>query len=637
MVTKRSWLTAVPAARSADGTADLFRARRETGELLAPARDLSCGRTAINCGADAVYIGAQRFGARAKVGNSLEDIEALARHAHVYWAKVYVTVNTILHDAELPQAVRLIHQLDDIGVDGVIIQDVGLLECDLPPLPLIASTQMHNLTPERVAFLEQVGFHRAILARELSLSQIATIRQQTTIELETFVHGALCVCYSGQCTMSYGIGGRSGNRGECAQPCRKRYSLVDREGAVLIEGRYLLSLRDLNLSAHLADLLDAGVTSFKIEGRLKDEAYVANVVSHYRRRLDQVLAERGLKKASSGQSCIDFEPDVTKTFNRGYTSHFLYGRGDSPGSIDTPKMTGEFVGTVTAVDRRSFTLETAAPLHTGDGLCFFDAHRELCGTTINGVHGTAIIPAKIEGIEKGTRIYRNHDRLFAKQLKNGRADRQIPIRLKLEETPEGFSLSAADRDGNMAVETLAVEKVQAENPEKALANARKQMGKTGGTAFVCETVDVAWTKSHFVPLSALNALRRRTLERLSAVREENRPRLRKTISRNSVPYPEETLTYLGNVLNEHAAAFYRRHGVTQIEPAAESGLDMRGRVVMRTKYCIKHELGLCPKRGKAPSADGAPSLKEPLHLVDEGGHRYELRFDCGACEMDVVF
>jgi collagenase-like PrtC family protease len=631
MVTQRSWLTAVPAARSADGTADLFRAKRETGELLAPARDLSCGRMAIDCGADAVYIGAKRFGARAKAGNSLDDIETLAHHAHTYWAKVYVTVNTILHDAELPEAMRLIHQLDDIGVDGIIIQDVGLLECDLPPLPLIASTQMHNHTPERVAFLEQVGFHRAILARELSLSQIAAIRQQTTIELETFVHGALCVCYSGQCTMSYSIGGRSGNRGECAQPCRRPYRLEDREGTILVKDRYLLSLRDLDLSAHLSELIDAGVTSFKIEGRLKDEAYVANVVSHHRRRLDQVLAQKGLKKASSGQSEIDFVPDVAKTFNRGYTTHFLHGRGESPGSIDTPKMMGEFVGTVTAVDRRSFTLDTSVELHTGDGVCYFDARHELCGTTIDGVRGRTVTPGKVEGIEKGTRIYRNHDRVFVQQLKKSRTERRIPVQLRLEETLEGFSLTATDRDGNTATEALAIEKILAENPEKALASARKQLGKTGGTAFTCEAVDVAWADAYHVPLSALNGLRRRTLEQLSAVRADNRPRLRKRIHKNSTPYPEETLTYLGNVLNEKATAFYRRHGVTQIEPAAESGLEMRGRVVMRTRYCIKHELGLCPKR------DEASPVREPLYLVDEDGHRYELRFDCSDCEMEVVY
>jgi len=319
-------------------------------ELLAPARDLETGRAAIACGADAVYIGAARYGARAQASNALADIEALARYAHRYWARVYVTVNTLLYDDELPEAVRLIRQLYEIGVDAAIVQDVGLLECNLPPLPLVASTQMHNDTPDKIAFLERVGFSRAILARELSLEQIRAIRERTAIELECFVHGALCVCYSGQCTMSYAIGGRSGNRGQCAQPCRRRYTLVDREGETLAEG-HLLSLRDLNLSAHLGELLDAGVASFKIEGRLKDRAYVVNVVSHYRRALDVELEARGLSRSSSGQGGLavrraDFEPDVDKTFNRGYTSYYLQGRGTPPGRIETPKMIGEAIGRV---------------------------------------------------------------------------------------------------------------------------------------------------------------------------------------------------------------------------------------------------------------------------------------------------
>ncbi len=607
-------------------------------ELLAPARDLACGLTAIGCGADAVYIGAERFGARAKAGNPLTDIEALTRHAHTYWAKVYVTVNTLLYDDELPQAVRLLHQLHEIGVDGAIIQDAGLLECDLPPLPLIASTQMHNHTPERVAFLERVGFRRAILARELSLAQIRAIRQATTtIELESFVHGALCVCYSGQCYLSYAVGGRSGNRGECAQPCRRRYSLVDAGGKVLVRDRHLLSLRDLKLSDHLAELVDAGVTGFKIEGRLKDEAYVANVVSAYRCRLERVLQEKGLHKSSSGNSTIDFEPDLAKTFNRGYTTYFLHGRGEPPGSIDTPKMMGEFVGQVTAVKDRSFTLDTDVELHGGDGICFFNAKRELQGTVVNAahtctnVHAHIVTPQEIEGIEKGTRIYRNHDHAFLKRLRKGCAERKIAMRLTLEETEAGFALTATDEDGNVVVEELAQEKALAEKPEKALSTVEKQLRKTGDTAFACAKLEIAWKAPYFLPVSALNQLRRETLEKLAEARARNRPVLRATLRKNDAPYPEKTLSYLGNVLNQKAAAFYRRHGVEEIAPAAESGLDMRGKRVMRTRYCIKHQLGLCPRE------NDAPLLKEPLYLIDEDGHRYRLRFDCTACEMEVYF
>jgi len=417
-------------------------------ELLAPAQNLECGLAAIDAGADAVYIGAARFGARAKAGNSLADIEALAQHAHTYWARVYVTLNTLLYDDELPQAVRLAHQLHDIGVDALIIQDVGLLECDLPPIPLIASTQMHNHTPERVAFLEAVGFRRVILARELSLAQIKAIRQATTIELETFVHGALCVSYSGQCLMSYAIGGRSGNRGECAQPCRRVHSLVDGNGAVIVKDRHLLSLRDFNLSAHLGDLLDAGVTSFKIEGRLKEKTYVVNVVSAYRRALDRELAARDLAKSSSGRSSVDFTPDLNKTFNRGYTTYYLHGRAEPPGSIDTPKMVGEVVGEVVAVDRRSFRLAPGATeLRNGDGLCFFDAEGVLQGTVVNAVNGSTITPNSMEHIRKGTRIYRNHDHVYLRQLEKSQPARTIAVQFTLEESPEGFTLTAEDEDG----------------------------------------------------------------------------------------------------------------------------------------------------------------------------------------------
>jgi len=629
-------------------------------ELLAPARDLACGKAAIDCGADAAYIGAARFGARAQAGNSLGDIEALVRHAHRYWARVYVTVNTLLHDDEVPEAVRLIHQCYDIGVDALIIQDVGLLECDLPPLPLIASTQMHNATPARVAFLQQVGFQRAILARELSLQQIQEIRRQTTIELESFVHGALCVSYSGQCYLSYAVGGRSGNRGECAQPCRRPYDLVDRNGDTLVRGRHLLSLRDLNLSAYLGELIDAGITAFKIEGRLKDRAYVMNVVSFYRQQIDRVLADRRLSRSSSGESRIDFAPDLHKTFNRGYTMHFLYGRAEPPGAIDSPKSIGEPLGKVSLVESRSFRLDTAAELHSGDGLCFFDRARTLRGTVITAVHGGSIYPDRMEGIEPGTAMHRNHDHAFLTQLEKSRPQRRIAVRLTLEETADGLSLTAADEDGNVATGHLPCDKVQAEKPEQALANAVRQLRKMGDSEFACTDLSVAWREAYFLPFSALNALRRDALERLVAERTANRPVQRRGVEKSDVPYPEKQLAYQGNVLNRLAAAFYRRHGVTEIEPAPESGLDMRGRVVMRTRYCIRHQLGACvrwkdgeregwrngrvegQKDGRMEEHRFLEGWKEedwaePVYLVDEDGHRCKLRFDCSACEMEVVW
>jgi collagenase-like PrtC family protease len=600
-------------------------------ELLAPARDLSAGLAAIDAGADAVYIGATRFGARASAGNPLDDIAALVQHAHLFWARVYVTINTLLRDDELEAARQLAWELHDIGVDGLIIQDVGLLECELPPLPLIASTQMHNHTLERVAFLEQVGFQRVILARELSLEQIRHIREHTRIELEFFVHGALCVCYSGQCAMSYAIGGRSGNRGECAQPCRRRYSLFDGGGNTLVRDRYLLSLRDLNLTPLLDDLLDAGITAFKIEGRLKDRAYVMNVVGHYRRELDRRLAVRGWHRSSSGASQFDFEPNVAKTFNRGYTTYFVRGRSESPGAVDTPKMVGEMVGRVVAVDRTSFELDGDSVVHPGDGLCFFDDSNELCGTPVNAVHGRRVVPNRMDGIRVGRVIYRNHDHEFLTRLAKSRVRRHIAVCFTLAETPEGFRLVATDEDGNRATASVGADRMSADRPEMAIENVRRQLTRTGGTPFVVTDVRVQWAAPRFLPLAVLNRLRRAALEQLADVRAANRPVAAVSLVPNAAPFPEQHLDYLGNVLNRKAAAFYRRHGVLSIEPAAESGLDLHGRRVMRTQYCLRHQLGWCP-----PGPD-EPRWREPLCLVDAEGRRFELRFDCRRCEMEIIF
>jgi putative protease len=610
-------------------------------ELLAPAKNLETGMAAINCGADAIYIGAARFGARESAGNSLSDIQSLVSYAHKYWARVYVTLNTLLFDEELPQAERMAHELYEAGADALIIQDAGLLELDLPPLPLFASTQMHNYTPERVAFLEKVGIQRVILARELSLEQIREIRAQTSIELETFIHGALCVSYSGQCYMSYALGGRSGNRGQCAQPCRRAYRLVDGSGNVLEDGRYLLSLHDLNLSDDLGALLDAGVCSFKIEGRLKDTAYVRNVVGHYRQKLDALLEGRKLRPAASGSVKLDFTPDPRKTFNRGYTSYFLHGRKGPVGSIDTPKSLGEPVGRVTRLGRNSFQLDGEVEIHRGDGLCFLNRQRELAGTTVNDVQGTAIFPDKMEGLATGMAIYRNHDHAFVAQLEKSQAERKIGVQFRLAATLNGLALFARDENGCEAMAAMAVEKVPAEKPEQAAAAIEKQLRKLGGTPFECSFVRNDLPEPYFIPLSTLNALRRAALENLETQRLAEFSRLRATAGgrggaiKNEAPYPEKTLTYLGNVLNEKARAFYRRHGVTEIQPAAESGLEMRGRKVMTTKHCIKHQLGYCARFSL--SKNTPPARPQELALVDEQGNRYPLRFNCARCEMEVYF
>lgn len=608
----------------------------ERVELLAPAKDLETGMAAINCGADAIYVGGARFGAREAAGNSLQNIAELIRYAHKYWARVYVTVNTLLFDEELAQAEKLIRDLYEIGADALIIQDTGLLELDLPPIPLFASTQMHNNTPQRVAFLEKVGIQRAILARELSLDQIRAVRAQTNLELETFIHGALCVSYSGQCWMSYALGGRSGNRGQCAQPCRRPYRLVDAAGQTLQDQRYLLSLKDLNLSGHLAELLDAGVRSFKIEGRLKDKTYVMNVVGHYRQKLDTLLENRGLQPVASGRVDFDFQPDPRKTFNRGFTTYFINGRKAPVGSPDTPKALGEPVGRVVHLQRSSFTLDGSIEIHRGDGLCFFDSSRNLQGTTVNDAQGRAITPDKMEGLAPGTLVFRNHDHAFRTALEKSKTARKITVRFRLAETATGLALFAQDEDGNEAMFALPMDKIPAEKPEQALAAIEKQLVRLGGTDFEAAFVRIDLAEPLFIPLSTLNALRRGALEQLAQEREANYPRQTGGAVQNNTAFPEKTLTYQGNVLNQKARAFYQRHGVETIEPAAESGLDLRGLKVMTTKHCIKHQMGWC---SRYPSKDTASDtgLEEPLALVDEQGHRFSLRFNCKACEMEIYF
>ncbi len=590
-------------------------------ELLAPARDRECGVAAIDCGADAVYIGAPRFGARAAAGNRIEDIQALARHAHKYWARVYATLNTLLRDDEVEPARRLAWRLYEAGVDGLIVQDTGLLEVDLPPLPLIASTQMHNHTPECVAFLERVGMRRAILARELTLDEIRAIRRAApAIELECFVHGALCVCYSGQCYLSYALGGRSGNRGECAQPCRMPYTLVDARGAMLARDRHLLSLRDLNLSDHLPELIDAGVSSFKIEGRLKDKTYVANVVAHYRARLDQAMGLAGKRRSSSGASGAGFTPDPGKTFNRGYTTYFFRGRDERMGSTATPKMVGEPLGRVASVDGASFTLDADAGLHAGDGLSFFDREGRLAGSLVNAVDGHRITPDRIGGIEPGSEIYRNHDHEFLGRVNKARAERRIRVRFRL-----GRTLAVEDEDGVRAEVTLDGPFQAAEKPERAAATIRRQLEKTGDTEFTCAGVEQDAGPVPFFPVSAWNALRREALDRLRAAREASRTRESFRLQPNDAPFPASEISFQGNVLNRYAEVFYRRHGVVKIEPAAESGLDLTGRRVMTTRYCIKRELGMC----------GTEQPGEPFSLISPEGRLLELRFDCVNCQMEI--
>jgi len=598
-------------------------------ELLAPAKDGPTARAAILCGADAVYLGADRFGAREAAGNAMSVVREVVDFAHQYYARVYVTLNTLLHDRELPAARKMAHQLYDLGVDALIIQDVGLLELDLPPLPLIASTQMHNATVEKVKFWEDVGFSRVILARELTLEQIRQIRSRTYIELECFIHGALCVGASGQCYLSYALGGRSGNRGQCAQPCRRLHSLQDQRGKVLAEHRHLLSLKDLNLSEHLEELIDAGITSLKIEGRLKDIPYVANTVGFYRQKLDSILSRKGLERGSSGSVRLGFQPNPVKTFNRGFTDYGLAGKFSSVAALDTPKSIGEYVGTVARVEESAFVLEGAHDLHNADGICFLDRQRNLAGTVVNGIDGRRVYPQKMSGIYARQEIYRNLDHAFSRRFAGRIAERKIRLSMLLEESAQGLILCGVDEDGNRARVEIVGERQPARKKEAARQTILTQLTRLGHTIFDCSEVQLRTTDTYFLAVSRLNAAKRELIEQILRTRQANRPRRTGGMPKNAVPYPEKHLTYLGNALNEKACAFYRRHGVQSIAPAAESGLDLSGQVVMTTRYCLRRELGLCQREGSEPA--------EPLLLVDEDGRQLELRFRCGPCCGMEVF
>ena len=595
-------------------------------ELLAPAKDVAVAIAAIDCGADAVYLGSPRFSARDAAGNSIEDIHRVVEYAHPYYVKVYAALNTLLYDDELPIAEKIARDLYEAGVDGLIIQDMGLLELDLPPIPLIASTQTNNATPEKVKFLEDVGFSRVILARELTLEQIREIRKQTQVELECFVHGALCVGTSGQCYMSYALGGRSGNRGQCAQPCRRRYTLKDAGGNTLAADRHLLSIKDLNLSDYLEELLDAGVTSFKIEGRLKDADYVANVVGFYRQKLDVILERKGLNKSSSGVVRLNFQPDPQKTFNRGYTDYGIAGKAVDIGSIYTPKSIGQVVGSVVSVGRNDFVLDGTTELHNADGLCFLDADSNLIGTSVNGVQGRTVTPQKMDGIHPGLKIFRNYDHEFVKVLDKSPAERKIAIKIVLRETPTGFQLESKDEDGNTAAAVISTEKQAAQKPDAARQTIETQLKKLGNTIFECTDLRLDFLQMYFFPVSTLNAIKRDVTQKLLDARQSALPNHPSPIvHRQSVSYPQKHLTYLGNVLNEKARAFYHKHGVETIEPGAETGVDMAGRVVMTTKYCLRRQLGLC----------GGGKLAAPLTLIDEQGRSFRVEFRCGVCGMTV--
>ena len=613
-------------------------------ELLAPARNLECGMAAIDHGADAVYIGASRFGARAAAGNSIDDIRRLCDYAHPFGARVYVTVNTILYDDELEATRELLQQLSEARVDAILVQDMGVIVMSYElsdmshnsefithnSLSFHASTQTDNRSPEKVRWLHQLGFSRVVLARELSVSEIAEIhRQVPDVELEVFVHGALCVSYSGQCYASQYCFGRSANRGECAQFCRMRFSLEDAEGRVVERDRHLLSLRDLNRSDHLEELIEAGATSFKIEGRLKDVGYVKNVTAAYSERLNAIIHRHPDRycRSSLGRCSYTFRPDLRRTFNRGYTDYFLHGRKPGIASFDTPKAMGEPVGTVKELRGDSFNVAGTATFANGDGLCFLDDQRQLVGFRANRVAGNRIWPYRMpQGLRPGLRLYRNSDQVMDRALSRPSAERKIPVRLSLRAVDGGFELSAGD------VSTfLAAEHQQAKKPPRE--NIIRQLSKLGDTIYECEGVDIPADFNYFIPNSVLTELRRTLVERM-ILEERGKRKVKREMTQgqslSSFHFPLSTslnkpsTPYLLNISNRLSASFY---GVD-----SPSAFELKGGVgpLMQCRYCLRYELGYCVRHGGQ-----RPQWREPLSLVLGDGRRFRLEFDCTNCQMNV--
>ena len=584
-----------------------------TLELLAPAKNLACGIAAIDHGADAVYIGAQRFGARAAAGNSTDDIRQLCAYAHQYGAKVYVTVNTIIYDDELAATRQLIGELKDAGVDAILVQDMALVaDC---PLPLHASTQTDNRTSAKVRWLAAQGFSRVVLARELSIEEIAAIhRDVPDVELEVFVHGALCVSYSGLCYASQHCFGRSANRGECAQFCRMKFNLVDADGRTIEHDRYLLSLKDMNQSDNLEQLVEAGATSFKIEGRLKDAAYVKNVTAAYSERLNQIVDRHPdlYRRASRGRCTYTFKPDLNKTFNRGYTTYFANGRQPDIASFDTPKAIGEYVGTVKELRGRSFNVAGTAAFANGDGLCFVNDERELEGFRVNRVEGNRLFPLKMpQRLKAGVRLYRNNDQEMERLLSKPSAERKIRVTMALRPTPTGFELRM---DG--AVATIDAEHQTAEKPQRE--NIVRQLTKLGGTPYVCSDVEMPDDFNYFIPSSLLAELRRRVIGEV----------LHTPHAALHTPHAALHEEPHCNVANGEARAFYERQGIE-----AADALELREpqhALLMQCRHCLRYSLGYCVKRGGR-----RPQWKEPLCLELGDGRRFRLEFDCQHCQMNV--
>lgn len=618
-------------------------------ELLAPAKNIECAMAAITHGADAVYIGGPSFGARVAAGNSFEDLEQLVRFAHPYHAKVFITLNTILKDSELAEAERQVKRYYEMGVDALIVQDMGLLKLDLPPIALHASTQMDNRTPEKVKFLQNAGFQRVVLARELSLQQIQEIRKACDVELEAFVHGALCVSYSGRCYMSYVSCGRSANRGECAQFCRLPYTLVDADGNAIVRDRHLLSLKDMDRSDWLLPMMQAGIMSFKIEGRLKDVSYVKNITAYYRRRIDAILeGHPEYKAASIGKTTLFFEPDPEKTFHRDKTPYFINGERSEMVQLATPKSTGTFVGTVQALNHNSLTYSGEKELHNGDGLCFIDAQGKFDGFRVNKVEGRRVFwNEPVEGLSVGDKLYRNYDIQFEKMLAGKSAERRIAVDFKLLEKEEQPVLQATDEAGTTVELPIQEDRQVADKPEQALQNLQTQLSKLGNTCYQARNIEVKTSQVYFFPNSVIAGWRRQIIDMLMDTQY--------VVETDRAPLQEIPLSQLPeavNVMNAKAKDFYQELGFGQIEDAYEKietpNVETHGRaslqnsILMTCKYCIRHALGACPKESKGNKTCGNVETRlisslqnEPLFLKT-GRHTFQLTFDCAKCEMIIT-
>jgi len=618
-------------------------------ELLSPAKTAEIGREAILHGADAVYIGGPAFGARHNASNTLEDIAGLVEFAHRYRARIFVTMNTILHDAELETAEKQIRQLYDAGVDALIVQDMAMFELDLPPIQLHASTQCDIRTVEKAKFLSQVGFSQLVLARELTIEQIKAIRAEVDTPLEYFIHGALCVAFSGQCYISHADTGRSANRGDCSQACRLPYTLSDGQGRVVAYEKHLLSMKDNDQSRNLEALVDAGIRSFKIEGRYKDMGYVKNITAHYRLLLDEILERRPeLARASSGRTQVMFTPDVDKNFHRGHTDYFAQGRQQTIGAFDSPKYVGVELGTVARIGGDNFDLVTNSPMANGDGLNYMHK-RETVGIQANTVQKLSededgqrwrVFPneglATLPGLKVGTVIHRNRDHQWEAALNKKSSDRKVRADLRLEDTVEGLRLTVTDEDGITTTTEASLALQPAQQADQALAGLRTSLAKLGNTMFEAGTVDVALTQPWFVPASAINGLRRDAIAAQEAARLAawQRPERAQPVEPPAA-YPETQLSYLANVYNEKARAFYHKHGVQLIAAAYESHEEPGEVSLMITKHCLRFSFNLCPKQAKGVQGVQGQVRAEPMTLVS-GAETYTLKFDCKPCEMHVM-